>query len=496
MKLKKLLKDISVKDVKGSKDIVITGLCANSKVVAPGNLFVAKKGRASDGTHYIDEAISAGASAVLTDIFDPSLRNVTQVIHPNVSAVESLLAAHYYQFPSRELFMVGITGTNGKTTTSFLIKHLLDHLHAPCGLIGTIEYIIGKHRYQAIRTTPDVISNHKLLREMVLQGCKSAVMEVTSHALDQGRARNIEYDIAIFTNLTLDHLDYHETMDNYCLAKQKLFQELNPKQLKPGNPFPKTAIVNMDSAWYRKMLLGCHAQVLTYGLDSKATVRAYNIRLTSSGTIFNVSYKGEEIECRCPLVGRFNVYNCLAAICVGLVREEPLEKLVAILASFPTVPGRLEAVPNELGMNIFVDFAHSDDALTNVLECLQEVKKGRIITVFGCGGDRDHFKRPRMAKAAEELSDFCIVTSDNPRSEDPLLICQEITQGFNEKNWMIEIDRREAIKKAISLANLNDIILIAGKGHEAFQIFGHKTVEFDDRKIAAQLCKEQANLQK
>lgn len=496
MKLKKLLKDIPVKEVKGSKDVEITGLCANSKVVAPGNLFVAKKGRVDDGAHYIHEAIAAGATAVLTDIFDPSLRNITQVIHPHVSAIESLLAAQYYQHPSRELFMVGITGTNGKTTTSFLIKHMLDQLNVPCGLIGTIEYIIGKHRYQAVRTTPDVISNHKMLREMILQGCKSAVMEVTSHALDQGRAQNIDYDIGIFTNLTLDHLDYHQTMDNYCMAKQKLFQGFNPKQSKQGNPFPKTAVVNIDSPWYEKMLQGCQAQVLTYGFGPSATVRAKNIQLTPSGTQFTIRYNGEEVKCRCPLVGRYNVYNCLAAVCVGLIRQEPLEKLGAILSSFPAVPGRLELVRNDLGLNIFVDFAHSDDALTNVLECLQEFKKGRIITVFGCGGDRDHSKRPKMSKAAEELSDFCFVTSDNPRSENPLKICQEITQGFKKENWMVEIDRREAIKKAISMANLNDIILIAGKGHETYQVFAHKTVEFDDRKIASQLCTEQAKARK
>ncbi len=479
MKLKKLLKGISVKEVRGSKDVIITGLCANSKVVAPGNLFVAKKGRVDDGAQYIPEAISAGATAILTDIFDPSLRDVTQVIHPDISAIESMLAAHYYQFPSKDLFMVGITGTNGKTTTSFLIKYLLEQLSLSCGLIGTIEYVIGKQRYQATRTTPDVISNYKMLREMVLQGCKAAVMEVTSHALDQGRVQNIEYDVGIFTNLSLDHLDYHQTMDNYYLAKQKLFEHLG---------CAKTAIINSDNRWHEKILQNCRSKILTYGLHSPATLRAKDIRLSSSGTHFSICYKGQEVECRCPLVGRFNVYNCLAAIAVGLTRGEPLEKLAQILSSFPPVPGRLEPVPNDLGLNIFVDFAHSDDALINVLECLQEIKKGKIITVFGCGGDRDHFKRPKMAKAAEEFSDFCIVTSDNPRSEDPQGICKEIIKGFSKSNWIVEIDRREAIKKAIQMATVNDIILIAGKGHETYQVFAHKTVDFDDRKIAIQLC--------
>ncbi len=495
MKLKKLLKGIPVKEVKGPKDVLITGLCSNSKVVAPGNLFVAKKGLVDNGAHYIREAVSAGATAVLTDIFDPSLRHITQVIHPQVAAIESLLAAQYYQFPSQDLFMAGITGTNGKTTTSFLVKHLMDQLNYPCGLIGTIEYIIGNHRYNATRTTPDVISNHKMLREMVLQGCKSAVMEVTSHALDQGRAQSIEFDVAIFTNLTLDHLDYHLTMDQYCEAKQKLFQGLGRNPLKQVKKFPKTAIINIDNPWHEKILQNCEANVLTYRLDNAAQVRAKDIQLKPTGTYFKVCYKGQEVDCQSPLVGRFNVYNCLAALCVGLVRNVPLEKLAAILSTFPTAPGRLEAVPNDLGLKIFVDFAHSDDSLMNVLECLQEFKKGRIITIFGCGGDRDLLKRPKMAQVAEELSDFCIVTSDNPRSEDPLDICQQIIKGFKQNNWIIEIDRREAIKKAIHMATPKDIILIAGKGHETYQIFAHKTIEFDDRKIASQLCFQHAKTQ-
>lgn len=491
MKLKKILKDIPLKDVKGSKEIEITGLCANSKLVAPGNLFVAKKGRVEDGTQYIHEAVDAGAVAVLTDILDPSLKKVTQIIHPHVVDIEGQLAAHYYQFPSRQLFTVGITGTNGKTTTSFLVKHLLDQLDMPCGLIGTIEYIIGKNRYQATRTTPDVISNHKMLREMLTQGCKAAVMEVTSHALDQGRTKNIEFDAAIFTNLTLDHLDYHHTMENYCHAKQKLFKELESK--KASSNFP-IAIMNADSPWTEKMLVDCKAHILTYGLDIKARVRAKNIEFSSQGTRFKICYQGEQIDCESPLVGRFNIYNYLAAVCVGIARQEPLEKIVGILSSFSGIPGRMQRVNNDLHLNIFVDFAHTDDALSNVLECLQEFKKGRIITVFGCGGDRDASKRPKMAKAAEELSDFSIVTSDNPRSENPESICQQITQGFRKNHWKVEVDRRKAIRLAIEMAHPEDIILIAGKGHEAYQIFAHKTIEFDDRKVAAQICSEKHQL--
>ena len=281
MKLKKLLKEIPAAQIKGSKDLDITGVCANSKLVAPGNLFIARKGKAEDGSFFIPEAVAAGAAAVLTDIYDPLLsKHVTQVIHPNITALEGLVASKYYQFASNELFMVGITGTNGKTTTSFLVKHLLDNLDGPCGLIGTIEYIIGKHRYQATRTTPDAASTQKMLREMTLQGCRSAVMEVTSHALDQNRVDQIEFDTAVFTNLTLDHLDYHHTMEKYGEAKHKLFLGLDPAKTKKAHPFGKTAVVNIDSPSHKHMLEGCKAKVITYGIDGDADLKAGNIELS------------------------------------------------------------------------------------------------------------------------------------------------------------------------------------------------------------------------
>ena len=493
MKLKKLLKDIPIQTFKGSKEIDITGVCSNSKLVSPGNLFVAKKGRVQDGTQYIPEAIAAGAVAVLTDIYDPSFKNVAQLVHSDVSSIEAMLSAAYYQHPSDELFMVGITGTNGKTTTTFLVKHLLDKIHMPCGLIGTIEYIIGQHRYQATRTTPDVTTNQKMLREMILQGCNAAVMEVTSHALDQGRVSHIDYDVAIFTNLTLDHLDYHQTMEDYCLAKNKLFRSLDSNKKKQGKNVPKMAIINRDSPWTPRILEGCKAPVFTYGIMSPADLRATNINLGPLGTDFDILYQARTYKCHLPLIGRFNVYNCLAAISVGLVRQVPIGDLIEIMRTAPFVPGRLQRVPNPLGLKIFVDFAHSDDALTNVLECLQELKKGRLITIFGCGGDRDKSKRPKMAQASEELSDISIVTSDNPRSEDPGVIAHEVIQGFTKPNkFMVELDRRMAIEKAIDMATPDDMILIAGKGHEPYQIFAHKTIEFDDAKVAAQLCEQKA----
>lgn len=491
MKLKKLLKDIPVKDIKGSKEMEITGVCANSKLVSPGNLFIAKKGKLVDGASYIPEAIASGAAAVVTDIHDPLLKNVTQIIHPNVSAIEGAIAAQYYQFPSDELYMVGITGTNGKTTTAFLIKHLLDQLQEPCGLIGTVEYIIGKHRYQATRTTPDVTTNHKMLREMLNQGCRSAVMEVTSHALDQERVQDIHFDAAIFTNLSLDHLDYHGSMENYSLAKSKLFGALNPKLKKKGSKHPPVAIINADSIWHQQMTKNCRSLILTYAIENPADLKASHILFSPAGTRVELTYKKEAAQLSWPLIGRFNVYNLLAAVAVGLSKGIELNQIVRIMESAQPAPGRLEFVPNPLDLKIYVDFAHSDDALSNVLECLRELKKGRLITVFGCGGDRDPFKRPKMAQACEEFSDIVILTSDNPRTEDPLEIANQAIKGFkNPQNHLVELDRRKAIELAIGMASPDDILLIAGKGHETYQIFAHKTIEFDDRKVALQICKQ------
>lgn len=479
MKLRKLFKVVPSVKFKSAKDPEITGISSNSKLVAPGNLFIAKKGFSDDGNHYIREATRAGASAILTDLFDPSLKEVIQVIHPNPKAIEGDLAANFYHNPSDALFMVGITGTNGKTTTSFLVKYLLDHLNgAETGLIGTIEYIVGQQRYQAIRTTPDVLTNQKMLKEMCHQGCKSAVMEVTSHALDQGRVNNLRFDVAIFTNLSLDHLDYHKTMDAYAAAKNRLFSELNPSY----------AVANADSPWLEKILNGYKGKIVTYGIENASDLRALKLKLTSQGTTFTLLHQGKSFNVEIPLVGRFNVYNCLAAIgaCLPL---QPIEKIISLLTQAPSVPGRLEPVPNPLNLKIYVDFAHTDDALQNVLVSLSEFKTGKLITVFGCGGDRDRSKRALMAMSAEKYSDHCIITSDNPRTENPEEICKEIATGFKNRCYEIELDRKKAIAKAIEMASPNDIILIAGKGHETSQVFAYKTIEFNDRKVAEELCK-------
>jgi len=489
MKIKKLIKEIPSITLKGSKEVDVSGICANSKLVAPGNLFIAKRGRTYDGSQYIAEAIAAGAVAIANDIYDPSLTDIAQLIHPNVAEIESLLVAYYYQNPSHEVFLVGITGTNGKTTTSFLVKHLLDEINGLCGLVGGVEYIVGNNRHPSSYTTPDICTNQKMLREMVLQGCRSAVMEVSSHALDQQRVSLLEFDRAIFTNLNSEHLDYHHTMENYAAAKQKLFLSIDNHQKKFNETDTKAAIVNIDDPWCAEIIKGCKVKIFTFGFNPKADLYASELKLTSEASHFNLHYRQQTVSCSLKLIGRHNVYNYMAALAVGLTYGQPLEKCVQILHNVKPIPGRLEKVPNPLGLHIYVDFAHKTDALLNVLTCLQELKKRRIITVFGCGGDRDRTKRKHMAQVSEKYSDLTIVTSDNPRSEVPELICQEIAGGFsNQKCYCIEIEREKAIRMALEYAEKDDIVLIAGKGHETYQIFAHKTIEFDDRKVASEIC--------
>lgn len=479
MKLKKLIAGMPITVYRGSLDGDITGVCAHSRMVAPGNLFIAKKGSVDDGAKYIEQAISAGASAILTDLPNPFLKGVIQLLHPYPERFEAYLAARFYNNPSRELFIVGITGTNGKTTTTYLVKHLLDHLGSPCGLIGTIEYLVGSYRFEADRTTPDAITNQKLLREMVKQGCKSAAMEVSSHGLAQGRCAQITFDAAVFTNLSQDHLDYHKTMEAYAQEKAKLFTSLGPD---------KTAIVNYESSWKAAMVAQCKARILSYGFTPECSLYADDLKLSPSGTEFTVHYQGEKARFCWDLIGRYNILNCLAALGVCLAKGIPLAALPPHVAGFLSVRGRLEKVENHRGLNMYVDYAHTPDALEKVLNCLQELKEGRIITVFGCGGDRDKGKRPHMGKAAEAGSDFTIVTSDNPRSENPRQICEEIAAGFSTPYFTIVVDRRQAIEEAIRLATPKDLILIAGKGHETYQLFSHQTIPFDDRKISQEIA--------
>ncbi|NGX49966.1 MAG: UDP-N-acetylmuramoyl-L-alanyl-D-glutamate--2,6-diaminopimelate ligase [Candidatus Anoxychlamydiales bacterium] len=490
MKLKKLLKNISYIEIKGPKDIEISSITQDSRLASYNGLFIARKGKNFDGSKFLDEAISAGSKAAIVDIYDPFLKNITQVIVDDVSLIEADIATNFYENPSKKLFNIGITGTNGKTTTSYLIKHILDQNEKKTALLGTIEYILGDTKIEAKLTTPDSISIQKYLKEAVDNDLKYLCMEVSSHALEQNRQKNIDFDIAIFTNLSLDHLDYHETFENYKNAKKKLFDSLDEHS---------SSIVNIDDENFKHLIKDTKSKIFTYSIKQKADLFATDIKYSLKGTSFTLNYKNEKIDFFTPLIGEYNIYNVIAALLVGLRLKIDPQKLKEDVKNFKFVKGRLEKVKNSKNLNIFVDFAHTPDALENVLKTLKTIlnqenlennKKFKIINVFGCGGSRDKSKRPLMAKASEEFSDISIVTSDNPRSENPQKIIDDIEEGFssNKTNVIIEKDRKKAIEIAIKLANSQDIIIITGKGHESYQIFENVTLEFDDSIISKQIC--------
>lgn len=459
--LKQLFKDLPVL-WKGDRETRVSAITANSKVVRPGALFVAKKG----GNRYAAEAVASGAAAVVSDTYNPFLK-VPQVIYPDIDALESVLGNRFYQFPADKLKLFGVTGTSGKTTTTYLIKHLLE----PCGLVGTVAWMTQKRILPSSYTTPDLLTLLELFHEMVQEECSRVVLEVSSHGIEQGRVKDLHFEAALFTNLSPEHLDYHPTMEAYAAVKARLFDHCD------------IGIINGDDFYAPTMQKQCKAPVVMYGLQPTNDLVASEIALSSQGVEFILNWKGEGVVFRSPLIGRFNVYNLMAATAVALSQGMKLREISEKLASFNGVPGRLERVPNERNLQIFVDYAHKPEALKNVLETLNEFKKGKVITIFGCGGNRDTVKRPVMAAIAEQYSDEVIVTNDNPRKEDPQEIARQIIQGFQGKRYSVELDRKKAIEKAVAMATPNDIILIAGKGHENYQIFADRTIAFDDREI-------------
>lgn len=483
MKLKHLIKDAPEVTVKGPKDIEVMGIAANSHLVAPGFLFVAKRGANYDGSQFIPQAIASGASAILTDMYDPSLKNITQICSPHVERTEAFLASTFWGHPSQQLQMVGVTGTSGKTTTAYLVRHLFAHFKIQSGLMGTVVYIAGNRQHAAIRTTPDVITTHSFLNEVLQSGATACVMEVSSHALVQGRTDQVGFDTAIFTNLTHEHLDYHHTMEAYASAKSLLFKNLCQKP-------DCLAVYNNDDSWANIIVGNTPARKISFSLESNADVTARNICFTNLDTSFDLHYAEKVAHVHWNLAGRYNVANALAAASAFLGRGYPLEEVSKGLETFSAPPGRLERVKNAKGLAIFVDYAHKEDALQKVLKTLREATPGKLIVVFGCGGDRDKQKRPKMAKVAEELADLVIVTSDNPRSENPTNIIREICTGFTKDRHIVVPDRKNAIHEAIRRATTSDIVVIAGKGHERQQIFSHGTVPFDDCLVAQECCRE------
>ncbi len=479
MKLETLLHAIKPTSIDGPLDRDITSLCYDSRRVREGALFFALRGEKADGTSFVDQAVSAGAAAIISESAQLKTR-ATNIVVKDAREAMADVAAEFFGHSDRFLKMAGITGTNGKTTTAFLLRHICETAMLRCGLLGTVRYQIGDRILPAARTTPESLDVHDLLWQMRSAGCKAAAMEVSSHALVQARVRGVEFDAAIFTNLTQDHLDYHKTMEAYAEAKALLFSNL-AQQKKRGQ-----AVINIDDR-YGALFATRFANdlpILTYGLGVKAAFRASNVRIDFNGTSYQLDAQGRSYLVRLPLIGQFNVYNSLAAIAGATVMGIDVRTAVLSLATAPAVPGRLEAVPAQRQFKVFVDYAHTDDALRNVMKTCRELNPARLIVVFGCGGNRDKTKRPRMGAAVDQLADYAIVTSDNPRSEDPEAIIADIKPALQRVAYEAIVDRKEAIFKAISMAQPRDIVLIAGKGHEAYQEFADRTVPFDDVAVA------------
>jgi UDP-N-acetylmuramoyl-L-alanyl-D-glutamate--2,6-diaminopimelate ligase len=484
LRLSELAKEINAIAATGRLDEDARDVTHDSRACAPGTVFVAIRGEKTDAHRFIPQAIERGAVAVISEQgFDGS--NVAWIQVADVRAALARAAASVHGHPSRQLKLVGITGTNGKTTTAHLIDSIIRAGEGTSAMFGTIHHRIGNQEATAQHTTPEAADIQRMLAQAVVAGCRSAVMEVSSHAIELHRADGLQFAVAVFTNLTRDHLDYHKTMDAYFAAKAKLFNG-------SLGSAPGASIINLDDAHGRALLSTAKGKIITYGFSKDADVRTDEFKLSARGLAYTAATPAGQIDITAPLVGRFHVYNTLAALAAGLALGADLQTVARGIRECCTVAGRFEQITSgdgrELPFTIIVDYAHTDDALKNVLQTAREVvgTTGRIITVFGCGGDRDRTKRAPMGEIAATLSDIAIVTSDNPRTEDPLAIIADIEVGLQKtgRPFVKLPDRHAAILHAISEAWAGDIVLIAGKGHETYQILGDRTIHFDDKEIA------------
>lgn len=471
-------------------DQKITGVANDSRSIEEGQIYIAIDGIKLDGHDYIREALDKGAAAVVIQNEKFAIADYPWILVQDSRRCLGYMAQAYYGDPSKKMRMIGVTGTNGKTTTTNMIAYLLERAHHKVGLAGTIHNRIGTKILPGSLTTPDALSLAQLLAEMVNEGVEYAVMEVSSHALAQERVAGVEYDVAVFTNLTQDHLDFHGDMESYLYAKSRLFSELAVSQQSKSG---KVAILNADDKAYSLLADHCRVPVISYGFDPAFHVHASKVHLSDEGTSFELHYANQICLIQMPLHGDFNVYNVLAASSVALSEGVTIEQIRDALKDMPSIPGRFEKVKEKAPFSVFVDFAHTPDGLKQCLMTARAFCRGRLIVVFGAGGDRDHSKRPLMGEVAARLSDYAIVTSDNPRSEDPEKIIDRIFEGIKgdaSKTFERMADRHKAIERAIEVAQLDDIILICGKGHETTQIIGDQILPFDDRAIAASLIKK------
>jgi UDP-N-acetylmuramoyl-L-alanyl-D-glutamate--2,6-diaminopimelate ligase len=461
----------------------LTGVAYDSRRVTDGAVFVALKGLKADGLDFVPEALRRGAALVVSESPRPEGLDAPWVVVRDGRLALALIGAEAHGHPSREIPVIGVTGTNGKTTTTYLLAAILDAAGQSAGVMGTVHYKIGQEAREAARTTPEASDVQALLRQMIAAGNRSCVMEVSSHALALRRVDGVRFAAGAFTNLTRDHLDFHADMESYFAAKRRLFEMLGPDA--PG-------IVNADDP-RAATLVGICARPLTYGIQKPADVRPEGLAMDLAGVRFTATTPAGPVEIRSSLVGRPNVYNLLAAVATASALGIPREAITAGLASQTGVPGRFEVVSSPAdGVTVVVDYAHTDDALRNLIETARPLTTGRVITLFGCGGDRDRTKRPLMGMVAARLSDVVVITSDNPRSEDPLAIIEEIRRGIPAGEAASDrapgvtaiVDRAAAIEKAVAMAQPGDVVLIAGKGHEKTQHIGDRVLAFDDADVS------------
>lgn len=483
MEITRVLEGIDYELIKGDLYQEVSGISYDSRTVRPGSLFICIKGFKTDGHIYIEQAINNGAVAILAqDEVDIPLP-VTIIRSLDTRKALPKIAANFYSNPSKKLRLIGVTGTNGKTTITHLIKSILEEAGKKVGIMGTLYAKIGNIEKDLKHTTPEAVEIEQFMSIASEEKTDYVVMEVSSHALDLHRVDELDFNIGIFSNLSQDHLDYHQNMEQYRKAKLKLFKMVS---LDDEN----FNLVNMDDSNAKYFMESSNARTFTYGINETADVQAINIDISLKGTSFVVKYQDNEFKINMKLVGLFSIYNALAAIALALKENIEPEIIKRALEKVSGVPGRFEQVDCGQEFSVIVDYAHTPDGLENILKTTKQIVENRIITVFGCGGDRDRAKRPLMGEIAARYSDFCIVTSDNPRSEDPQKIIDDIVPGLDivkNSRYAIIVDRYEAIRHALYLAKKGDVVIIAGKGHETYQLIGDKVLDFDDRKVAREI---------
>ena len=487
MTLKDLLKDIYLKPFpKACKDVVIETISCDSRLKQPQGLFVALDGFKFKGEDFIQQAIAQGAVVVAKKGQNRTLSNYTianSVCLLDVKDPKLFLrhiALRFFDHPSRKIKTLGVTGTNGKTTITYLLESILQANAQTCAVIGTVNYRLASEILPSKNTTPGFLENQSCLAHLASLKIPYCVMEVSSHALEQGRVEGIDFAGAIFTNLTQDHLDYHKDMESYFKAKAVLFESLSDQSL---------AIINQDDPYGQRLMRLSKGKIVTYGIKTAADVKAVGIKFSLNGTHMDVIFPTGRMTIETHFIGEHNVYNILAACTCAWKEGIDLDRIQRGVESLSCVPGRLELVDAGQDYFVFIDYAHTEDGLLNVLKSLRTVSRHKIILVFGCGGDRDRGKRPKMGQVACSLADYSIVTSDNPRSEDPMAIIDEIKPGFTQPNYEVIVDRKKAIARALEMAQAGQIVLIAGKGHEDYQILKDRTIEFNERKIIEELLK-------